>query len=155
MSQILMDQIPIKTPNPKFRLYWCLIEFIDWRDSQSCWYFRPLLWTSAPLTFSLVHPFPFPVWISTGVCVHTVCKGGGEGKGSGCVESIYRIYTLCIWPDSEPTKFLYHPKPKPRRGGGLRQIRTPAAKYFYWSIFKKSLHLGFGVFIDICSMLKL
>jgi hypothetical protein len=32
----------MKTPNPKCRLYWCLIEFIDWRFSQSCWYFRPL-----------------------------------------------------------------------------------------------------------------
>jgi hypothetical protein len=26
-----MDQITIKTPSPKFRLYWCLTEFIDWR----------------------------------------------------------------------------------------------------------------------------
>ncbi len=34
--------ISIKTPNPKCRLYWCLIEFTDWRYSQSCWYFRPL-----------------------------------------------------------------------------------------------------------------
>ncbi len=39
----LIDQITIKTPDPKCRLYWCLIEFIDWRYSQSCWYFRPLL----------------------------------------------------------------------------------------------------------------
>jgi hypothetical protein len=38
-----MDQITIKTPDPKCRLYCCLIEFIDWRYSQSCWYFRPLL----------------------------------------------------------------------------------------------------------------
>ncbi len=37
-----MDQISIKTPNPKCRLHWCLIELIDWRYSQSCWYFRPL-----------------------------------------------------------------------------------------------------------------
>ncbi len=29
-------------PNPKCRLYWCLIEFIDWRCTQSCWYFQPL-----------------------------------------------------------------------------------------------------------------
>ncbi len=50
-----MDQITIKTQNCKCRLYWCLLEFIDWSYSQSCWYFRPLLWTSAPLTFSLVH----------------------------------------------------------------------------------------------------
>ncbi len=46
-----MDQISIKTPNPKGRIYWCLLEFIDW---MSCWYFRPLLWTSAALP-SLVH----------------------------------------------------------------------------------------------------
>jgi hypothetical protein len=32
-----MGQIIIKTPNPKCRLYWCLIEFIDWIYSQSCW----------------------------------------------------------------------------------------------------------------------
>ncbi len=29
-----MDQITIKTPYPKCRLYWCLIEFINWRYSQ-------------------------------------------------------------------------------------------------------------------------
>jgi hypothetical protein len=35
-----IDQISIKTSNPK-----CLIEFINWRYSQSCWYSqsRPLL----------------------------------------------------------------------------------------------------------------
>jgi hypothetical protein len=38
-----MEQISIKTPNPKCRIFWCLIEFIDWRYSQSWWYFRPLL----------------------------------------------------------------------------------------------------------------
>ncbi len=37
----IMYQITIKIPSPKFRLYWCFIEFIDWRDSQSYWYFRP------------------------------------------------------------------------------------------------------------------
>ncbi len=74
-----MDQISIKTPNPKCRLYWCLIEFIYWRYSQSWWYFRPLLWTSASLTFSPTYlPPPFPVWISTKVCIHTVFKGGGD-----------------------------------------------------------------------------
>ncbi len=29
-----MDQISKKTPSPKCRLYWCLTELIDWRDSQ-------------------------------------------------------------------------------------------------------------------------
>ncbi len=45
----LMDQISIKTPNPKCRLYWCLIEY--WRYNQSCWYFRrPLLGDRGPQT---------------------------------------------------------------------------------------------------------
>ncbi len=45
-----------------------IVEYIDWRYSQSCWYFRPALWTIAPLTLFLVSssppPSPFPVWIS-------------------------------------------------------------------------------------------
>ncbi len=78
----------IKTPNPKCRHYWRLIELIDRRYSQSCWYFRLLLWTRAPLTFSLVHlpPPPFPcinnyrgMYSKT---IHTVCNGGGRGSGA-------------------------------------------------------------------------
>ncbi len=52
----VMDQISRKTPNPKCRLYWRLIEFID------------------ILVFSAL-----PVWISLGVRVHTVCNRGGDG----------------------------------------------------------------------------
>ncbi len=89
-----MDEIIIKTPNLKCRLYLCLIEFIDWRYSQSCWYFRPLLWNIAPLTFSLVHLLPFPVWICTGLCIYTVCnRGGGEGIGL-CGDHIQELYTV-------------------------------------------------------------
>jgi len=43
-------------------------------------------------------------------------------------------------------------KQKPKGGWGAQIEKTPAAKYLYWSIFKKSRHLGFGVFIDIWSM---
>ncbi len=93
-TAVVMDQITIKTPNPNCRLYWCLIEFVDWRYSQSCWYFRPLLWTSA--LHWLTFPPPLP-------CVN-------KWMGSGCVESIYRSYTLSIWPDSKPTKLLHQPK---------------------------------------------
>jgi hypothetical protein len=76
-----IDQMTKKAPNPKCRLYWCLIEFIDRRYSQSCWYFRPALWTFSPLTFSLVNsPPPFPVWIFIPVLynvlfTYTLCKG--------------------------------------------------------------------------------
>jgi hypothetical protein len=37
-TSLPIDQITVKSPNPNCRLYWCLIEFIDWRfRSQSCW----------------------------------------------------------------------------------------------------------------------
>ncbi len=91
-NQPSMDQIFIKTR---------LKEFIDWRYSQSCWHFRPLLWTSASLTFSLVHlppyPPPFPVWISTRVCIHTVCKGGGIGglrQINTCRQVLYLYWSI-------------------------------------------------------------
>ncbi len=54
-----MDYKTIKKPNPKCRLNWCLLEFIDWRYSQSCWFF------------------------STGIVNYTVqcVSGGGGGYG--------------------------------------------------------------------------
>jgi hypothetical protein len=91
-----------KTPNPKCRLYWCLIEFIDWRYSQWGWYFRPALWTIAPLTFSLVSsPPPFPV---------------NKYDIWQCFLSVYSFYGLiqlcrvqgvkrCWWMDSMLLKF--------------------------------------------------
>ncbi len=124
----IMDQITIKIPNPICRLYWFL---------KGC---------CLALTFSLVHLPPFPVWKSIGVCIHTVCNGGG-GRGSGCVESIYKSYTLCNWPDSKPTKLLYHRKQNLGRGGGPQ-----TDKHLPPSLWSKSRHLGFGVFIDIWSM---
>jgi hypothetical protein len=33
--------INYKDTKTKCRLYWRLVEFIEWRYSQSCWYFRP------------------------------------------------------------------------------------------------------------------
>ncbi len=63
-----LDQKSTKTPNLKSRLYWCLIEFLDWRYSHvgifdsSC-----ELALSNLLTWSSTSPFP--VWISTGVCI--------------------------------------------------------------------------------------
>ncbi len=65
------------------RLISSLLLFIDGRCRQSCWYFRPALWTNAPLTslwLALPPPppiTPFPVWISIFVYTYTVCTGGG------------------------------------------------------------------------------
>ncbi len=61
-----------------------LIEFTDWRYSQSCWYFLPGLWTITPLTFSLVNsptpPLPLPLWISI---LYARIRGGGMGSQEG------------------------------------------------------------------------
>ncbi len=65
-----MDEGTIKKQNPKCHLHWCLIEFIDWRYSQSCWYFPPLLSTVVPLlSQSKRTVYTDSVWL----------WGGGEG----------------------------------------------------------------------------
>ncbi len=78
--------------------------------------------------------------------------GGGEGeKGIGlCGEYLQKLYTVYS-PDSEPTNLLYHPKQKPMRGGGLRQINN-CGQIPLQVNFKKIRSLGFGVFIVIWSM---
>ncbi len=94
-----MGQVNIKTPNPKCRLYWCLIELIDLRYSQSCWLFSTPLVNNAPLIFSLVHlPPPFPVLISTGVCINTVCnRGGGIRLCAEHIQELYTVYLTRFW----------------------------------------------------------
>ncbi len=112
-----MDQITIKTPNPKCRLQWCLIKFKDWRYSQSYWYFLPLF-----LTGSSTPPPTFP------------CENKYRGM---YLYTVYltriRTYTIALPPQ------------------GASDRLTPAARSLYKSIFKKSRHLGFGVFPDIWS----
>ncbi len=54
-----MGEGTIKTQNPKCRLYWCLIEFIDWRHSQSCLIFD-LSCELLPLYLLSDIPFPLP-----------------------------------------------------------------------------------------------
>jgi hypothetical protein len=53
----------------------------------------------------------------------------------------------------QPSKLLYHPKQKPRRGGGLRKINTCRQIPLNVNFLEK--HLGFGVFIVIWSMVNL
>ncbi len=98
----VIDQITIKRPCPKCRLYWCLIEFIDWRYSRhdyidpSCKLAPLYLLSSSPTLLPCVNKYRSSTF-------YRVCNGGGGVY----VESIYRRNTLCIWPDSESTKLLY------------------------------------------------
>jgi hypothetical protein len=112
----------------KCRLYWCLIEFIDWRYSQSCRYFRPSFancWPSNILSGSPPTPLP-PSQSQNKVYRDGVCLGGGGGGG---VELSWRPYSAGIWHSvSDQIQNLQNcytnPKQKPRRGEGLKQIYT-------------------------------
>jgi hypothetical protein len=66
---------------------------------------------------------------------------------------MWRAYTgviHCAFDYSETTKLLSYPKQN-QGGEGASAICRQA---LYWSIFKKSRHLGFDVFIDIWSMFR-
>jgi hypothetical protein len=86
----IMDLLTLKTPDPKFRLYWCLIEFIYWRYSQSCF---DRVCEQLPLKLSLwlaLSPFP-PSLCEEVYCIHnffphTQCVRGnvwGYSNGGG------------------------------------------------------------------------
>ncbi len=142
-----MDQITVKTPNPKCRLHCCLIEFIDWRYSQSCWYFWPLLWSSAPLSFSLVDLPPPPPCVNS---IYTVCNRG-EG---GWNQVVWRASTgvlHSVLDQTKPTKLFYHPNKNLGGEGGLRQINT-CRQIPLQVNFKERRPLGFDVFIVIWSI---
>jgi hypothetical protein len=69
----------------------------------------------------------FLVWISTGVCIYTVCNGGGGGEGTGlCREHIQELYTLYL-PRFRTYRSALPPPPKKKNiggEGGLKQINT-------------------------------
>ncbi len=98
-----------KDTKTKCRLYWFLIEFVDLRHSQSCWYFRPSFLNYFPSNLLTGSPSPSPPPFPKSI--QTVCLGG---VGVGCwfvLKTIFcRSSTLCFWPDSEQKKLLYHPK---------------------------------------------
>jgi hypothetical protein len=102
---------------PKCRLYWCLIEFIDWRYRQSCWYFLP------PLKLALLYllsssPPPLPCVKYRLQSIQCVTRGEGIGLCVDCRASRWVILVHSVF-DQIPTKLLYLPKQKPRRGGAL------------------------------------
>ena len=67
---------------------------------------------------------------------------------------MWRAYTGVIHYvfDQIPSQKLLTTPNKNPVGEGASNRLTPAAKYLYWSIFKKRRDLVFGVFIDIGSM---
>ncbi len=98
------ELINYKDTKTKCRLYWCLIEFMDWRYSQSsqaCWYFQPSFMNYCTSNLLSGSSPSFPPFPKTIFC---------------------RSLTLCFWPDSEPTKS--------RRGGGPQtDIHLPQSPF--------------------------
>ncbi len=116
-------------------LYWCLIEFIDWRYSQSCWYFRPSFVNYCPsnlLSGSPPHPSPPSQSQSTEHTESVWLKGGREGGVELCRRP-YSAGAHSLLTRFRTYKLLYHPEQKPRREWGFRQINT-CRKVLYRSI---------------------
>jgi hypothetical protein len=60
-------------------LYWCFLEFIDWRYSQSCWNFRPSFVNYCPS--NLLSGSPPPSQSQRTVYTDSVWLGGDGGGG--------------------------------------------------------------------------
>ncbi len=93
-----MDELTIKTLNPICRLFFKIYLLTDFFcdivfnrfyrleiHSLNGWYFRPSLWTVAPMDVGTILVY---------CCPSILC----------------RSFALCFWPGSEPTKVLHHPK---------------------------------------------
>ncbi len=101
-------------------------------STQLCDLLSPLLPLSPSLWFNSRPIHSFPTWCILYIRIQCV-RGVGYGV---LLETIfYRSFTLCIWPDSEPTKFLDQFKQKPGRGVCLRRInncrKVPLQIFFF------------------------
>ncbi len=117
--------INYKDTKTKCRLYWCLIRVYRLEIQSVKFVVSTPLCELNLLWFTSPTPPPLPkVKVQRTVYTDSVWLGGGEGCWV-VLETIFcKSLTLCFWPGSETTKLLHHPKQKPRRGGGLRQINT-------------------------------
>ncbi len=119
-----MDEGTIKTQNPKWRFYWCLIEFIDWRLVFS----TPLV-NCCPSTFSLTSPTPPPLPKVNVQYTHTVC-GCGRGVLSCVVDHILQEFNTLILTRFRTYKIATPP-----------QTKTPVQTTFrYTCLYKSFVH---------------
>ncbi len=100
------------------------------------------MWTIAPLTFSLVQlcPLSFPVWISTGLCIYTVCN-----RGEGGDRVVWRAYTgviQCVFDQVPNLQNCFITSNKNLGGEGHQTDKYLPQSPFTGKFFKKSRHLG-------------
>jgi hypothetical protein len=81
----------------------CFSEFIDWRYSQSCWYFWPSFVNCCPYNLLTVQlPSPLSCVNKYTVYTNTVCVGGGgvstgfwlSDRWTSAAKSLYRLIFL-------------------------------------------------------------
>ncbi len=147
-----VERLHCKRPIPICRLFFkvdlltdiaalCLTDFIDWRyiyslagifdpacELLSPWTKELYLCTVAPLS-SLWPPPSLPKLNVLFIQTVSVWEGGGWGVNSA-VETIFcRNFTLCFWPDAEPTKLHHHPKQNDqwKRHKGVGVFKVPSS----------------------------
>ncbi len=76
---IVIDKITLKTPNPKFLSLLVFNRFYRMERQSVMLVFA--IWTIASITFSLVHPHPFPV------CIYILCNLCGKH-----LQELYTVY---------------------------------------------------------------
>ncbi len=134
--------IKYKDTKTKFRLYLCLIEFIDWRYSQSCWYCRPSFvnYCSSNLLFGSPPPLP-KVQVQY---IQTVCGWEGVVGGGGCWVVLETIFCRSLTPLYLARFRTYKiASPPPNRNlGGEGGLRQTATKSLYKAIFFRCRHLA-------------
>jgi hypothetical protein len=118
------DLITMKTQKLNVVFTGVLLEFIVWRYSQSCWYFRPSLVNYCPSNLlSGSPPPPLPPFPKSKYCVNRQCVAGWGWEVLSCVgDHILQEFNTLFLTRFGTYKLLYHHKQRPRRGGGLRQI---------------------------------
>ncbi len=90
----------------------CLLEFIDWRYSHSCWYFRPSFLSGSPLP-------PSPPFPKSKYSIYRQFVAGGEG-GRILLESIFWRSLYSVSDQIRTYKIASPPQRKTKEGRGPR-----------------------------------
>ncbi len=108
--------INYKVTKTKCHLYWCLIKFIDWRKSQSCWYFRPSFVNYCPSNLLSGSASLLPSSQSQVHYIQTMCGRVGVGGWGGmlsCVgDHIQQMFNALYMTRFRTYKIVLRPQTK-------------------------------------------